>query len=205
MVQAEALPEPTRTDLLVARPYYLGPLDQLSIDVVGIPELNQRDIQVDASGRINFPLVGTIEVAGKTPSEAAGLIRNGLRARYVRNPEVSVNLKNTVSQVVTVEGEVREPGMYPVIGHMSLLRAVASAKGTSEFAKLDDVVILRTVEGKNYAALYNIKALRQGAYADPEIYANDVVVVGDSRARRLFRDLLTIVPLLSTPLVLLLQ
>ena len=95
--------------------------------------------------------------------------------------------------------------MYPVIGHMSLLRAVASAKGTSEFAKLDDVVILRTVEGKNYAALYNIKALRQGAYADPEIYANDVVVVGDSRARRLFRDLLTIVPLLSTPLVLLLQ
>ena len=199
------LPSPLPSDLRADRPYYLGPLDQLSIDVVGVPELNQRDIQVDASGRINFPIVGAIEVAGKTPIEAANMIEQGLRAHYFRNPQVAVNLKNTVSQTVTVEGEVTEPGIYPVIGHMSLLRAVASAKGTSEYAKLDDVVLLRTVNGKKYAALYNLRALRQGAYEDPDIYANDVIVVGDSKSRRLFKDLLTVVPLLSTPLVLLLQ
>lgn len=204
-IPAESLPKPQRVDALPERPYYLGALDQLSIDVVGMPELNQRDIQVDASGRISFPMVGTVEVAGKTPVEAAQLIEQGLRAHYLRNPQVAVNLKNTVSQIVAVEGEVREPGLYPVLGNMTLLRAVASAKGTSELASLDDVVILRTVGGKKYAALYNLRALRKGAYEDPEIYANDVVVVGDSAARRRFKDLLTLIPLVSTPLVLLLQ
>lgn len=204
-IAAEAFPKPERVDALPDRPYYLGPLDQLAIDVVGMPELQQRDIQVDASGRISFPMVGTIQVAGKTPVEAAELIEQGLRASFFRNPQVAVNLKSTVSQIVTVEGQVNEPGLYPVVGNMTLLRAVASAKGTSELASLDDVVILRTVGGKKYAALYNLTALRRGAYEDPEIYANDVVVVGDSAARRRFRDLLTVIPLVSTPLILLLQ
>ncbi|MBC7042118.1 polysaccharide export protein, partial [Salmonella enterica subsp. enterica serovar Enteritidis] len=81
--------------------------------------------------------------------------------------------------------------LYPVNGRMTLMRAVATAKGTTEFAKLDDVVIFRTVNGQKMAALYNLKAIRQGAYDDPEVFANDVVVVGDSPARRLFKDILT--------------
>lgn len=202
---ATALPAPTRTYAGIDRPYYIGPLDQLSIGVVGIQELDQNDIQVDTSGRITFPLIGTVEASGKTPMEVAAVIEQGLRARYVRDPHVTVNVKNTVSQVVTVDGQVREPGMYPVVGRMTLLRAIAVAKGTTEFAKLDDVVVLRTVDGRNYAALYNLAALRKGAYADPDIYTGDVVVVGDSKARRLFRDILSIVPLLTTPIIVALQ
>ncbi|MEP9357605.1 polysaccharide biosynthesis/export family protein [Sphingomonas sp. KR3-1] len=205
-LEGTTMPAPDRTDLTaVARPYYIGPFDELSIDVVGINEIPQREIQVDASGRLSFPFVGTIEASGKTPAEVAKLIENGLRARYIRDPQVTINLTKTVSQVVTVDGEVKEPGMYPVLGHMSLLRAVAAAKGTTEFAKLDDVVVLRTVQGKTYAALYNLKALRQGAYADPEVFANDIVMVGDSRARHIFKDLLSVLPLLTTPLVVALQ
>lgn len=202
---ATALPAPTRTYAGIDRPYYIGPLDQLTINVVGIRELDQNDIQVDTSGRITFPLIGTVEVSGKTPLEVANVIERGLRARYVRDPQVTVNVKNTVSQVVTVDGQVREPGMYPVVGRMTLLRAIAVAKGTTEFAKLDDVVVLRTVDGRNYAALYNLDALRKGAYTDPDIYTGDVVVVGDSKARRLFKDLLSIVPLLTTPIIVALQ
>ncbi len=202
---ATALPAPTRTYAGIDRPYYIGPLDQLSISVVGIQELNQNDIQVDTSGRITFPLIGAVEASGKTPLEVAGMIERGLRSRYVRDPHVTVNVKNTVSQVVTVDGQVREPGMYPVVGRMTLLRAIAVAKGTTEFAKLDDVVVLRTVDGRNYAALYNLDALRKGNYADPDIYTGDVVVVGDSKSRRLFRDLLSIVPLLTTPIIVALQ
>lgn len=204
-INAEALPAPTRTYAGIARPYYIGPLDQLTINVVGIRELDQDDIQVDVSGRITFPLIGTIEASGKTPLEVANIIENGLRAKYVRDPQVSVNVKTTSSQVVTVDGQVREPGTYPVVGNMTLLRAVAAAKGTTEFAKLDDVVLLRTVEGRNYAALYNLQALRKGVYADPAIYTGDVVVVGDSKARRLFRDILSVVPLLTTPIIVALQ
>jgi len=197
---------PDRTDLTsVDRPYYLGPFDELRIDVFGIPELSEKESQVDASGRISFPLVGTLEAGGKTPGELARAIEQGLRGRYVRDPQVTVNLKKTVSQVITVEGEVDEPGLYPVVGHMTLLRALATAKGTTEFSSLENVVVFRAVKGTTYAALYNVKAVRRGTYADPELFANDIVVVGDSKARRLFKDFLQIVPLLTTPIVVALQ
>jgi polysaccharide biosynthesis/export protein len=162
-------------------------------------------VQTDASGRISFPLAGVVEAAGRTPAEVEEILEQRLRTGFVRDPQVTVNLKETVSQVITVDGQVREPGLYPVIGRMTLVRAVATAKGTDEFAKLDDVVVFRTVNGQQYAALYNLKAIRRGGYPDPEVFANDVVVVGDSPARRFFKNALQIAPLLTTPIILLLQ
>jgi polysaccharide export outer membrane protein len=55
------------------------------------------------------------------------------------------------------------------------------------------------------AALYNLKSIRRGVYNDPEVFANDVVVVGDSQARRLFKDALQVTPALLTPLIYILQ
>lgn len=200
------LPAPDRTDMLSeTRPYLIGPFDKLTIDVFGIDELSKREVQTDASGRISFPLAGIVEAAGRTPAEVEEEIESRLSQRYVRDPQVTVNLKETVSQVITVDGQVKEPGLYPVIGKMTLMRAVATAKGTAEFAKLDDVVIFRTVKGQDLAALYNLDAIRRGKYDDPEVFANDVVIVGDSKARRLFKDALQIVPLLTTPLIIALQ
>lgn len=206
VIESGVLPTPDRADIVEGyRPYLIGPFDKLTIDVFGIEELSKKEVQTDASGRISFPLAGVIEAAGHTPAELEQIIAQRLRAAYVRNPQVSVNLKETVSQVVTVDGEVKEPGLYPVVGKMTLMRAVATAKGLSEMAKLDDVVIFRNVGGERYAALYNLRAIRQGNYPDPEVFANDVVVVGDSKGRRLFKDFLTIFPSLATPLVVLLQ
>jgi polysaccharide export outer membrane protein len=200
------LPPPDRTDLYeVNRPYLIGPFDKLTIDVFGIEELSQKEVQTDAGGRISFPLAGVISAAGKTPGELEQEIAAALRGRFVRDPQVTVNLKETVSQVITVDGQVREPGLYPVIGRMTLMQAVARAKGTTEFAKLDDVVIFRTVQGQKMAGLYNLKAIRRGYYGDPEVFASDTVVVGDSAGRRLFKDGLQVLPLLTTPLILLLR
>jgi polysaccharide biosynthesis/export protein len=202
VVQSTELPPPDRTDLIeLNRPYLIGPFDKLVIDVFGIEELSKKEVQTDAGGRISFPLAGIVEAAGKTPAELEQILAERLRGRFVRNPQVTVNLKETVSQVITVDGEVKEPGLYPVIGRMTLMRAVATAKGTSEFAKLDDVVVFRTVKSQKMAALYNLKAIRRGFYDDPEVFANDVVVVGDSNARRIFKDAIQIVPLLTTPLI----
>jgi polysaccharide biosynthesis/export protein len=202
VVQATELPPPDRSDLIeVNRPYLIGPFDKLVIDVFGIEELSKKEVQTDAGGRISFPLAGIIEAAGRTPAELEQVLAERLRGRFVRNPQVTVNLKETVSQVITVDGEVKEPGLYPVIGRMTLMRAVATAKGTAEFAKLDDVVVFRSVKSQRMAALYNLKAIRRGYYDDPEVFANDVVVVGNSSARRIFKDALQIAPLLVTPLV----
>lgn len=199
------LPAPDRRDLTAGdRPSLIGPLDTIQIDVFNVPDLS-REVQVDAGGQIAMPLIGTIDARGRTAQELAQTIENALRGRYVRNPDVTINIKSSVSQVVTIDGQVVEPGLYPVTNQLTLLRAIASAKGLSEFARQDDVVILRTVDGRKMAGLYNIDAIRRGAYADPAIYANDVIVVGDSPARRRFRDLVAVAPLLAAPLIAVLQ
>lgn len=206
VMDTHELPPPERADLIaVDRPYLVGPFDKLVIDVFGVEEMSNRKITVDAGGRISFPMVGVVTVAGNTPGEIETILRDRLAANYVRNPQVTVNLEETVSQVVTVEGQVKKPGLFPVIGRMTLLRAVALAGGTDEFTKLDEIVVFRTVKGEQLAALYNLKDVRRGAYPDPDIYANDVIVVGESRARRIFKDVLQIVPLLSTPVIVAIQ
>lgn len=199
------LPPPGRGDLIAAdRPALIGPLDTIEVDVFGIPDL-RREMQVDAGGRIAMPLAGTVDARGRTAQELAQLIEAALRARYVRDPQVTVNIKSSVSQVVTIDGQVVEPGLYPVTNQMTLMRVIASAKGLSEFARQDDVVILRTVGDRRMAGLYNVAAIRRGTYGDPAVYANDVIVVGDSPQRRLFRDFVSVSPLLAAPLIAVLQ
>jgi len=200
-----SMPLPTAADLVVTgRPYLVGPFDKLKVDVFGVDDL-RREVQTDASGNFLFPLIGVVEAGGKTPAELAALIESKLRGRFIRDPSVTINLDESLSQLVTVDGEVRKPGSYPVLGKMTLIKAVAAAEGTAQFASLKDVVVFRTVNGLRYAGLYNLAAIRKGVYEDPEIFANDVVVVGDSPGRRLFLDLLQATPLLTTPLIILAQ
>jgi polysaccharide export outer membrane protein len=197
VIDAQELPPPEREDLTAAdRPYLVGPFDSLLISVFGVPELTDKEIQVDASGRISYPMVGQLLVAGKTPVEIADLLAAGLASNYVRNPQVTVNLKETTSQVVTVEGEVKVPGLYPVVGRMTLMRTIAKAQGTGEFPNIEHVVVFRSL-----AALYDLKAIRLGAATDPDIYANDIVVVGESRSLRLFERVIRASPLITTPLI----
>lgn len=201
VVEGNQLPAPTLADFASeTRPYLLGPLDKLAVEVYGVGDLT-RNVQVDAAGQISLPLAGTIRVAGLTPAQVEDQVEERLRGRYIRDPQVTVNLTETLSQHVTVEGEVDEPGIYPILGRMTLLRAIARAKGTTEFARLRHVVVLRTVGGQRLAALFDLRAIQLGAYDDPEIYANDIVVVSEDRARRIFRDVLQSAGLIMSPLV----
>jgi polysaccharide export outer membrane protein len=199
------LPAPSGADLMAAAtPYRVGPFDKLAITVFGAPELS-GDFQTDAAGRLSMPLIGQVDAVGATPKELSDAIAAKLRGNYVRNPQVTVNLTETTNQKFTIDGQVTEPGSYAVVGNMSLMRAVAAAKGASEFARLDDVVVFRTVDGKPMAALYNLSSIRRGLYADPKIYPNDVVIVGDSKQRRMIQQILQVAPLLTTPLVIALE
>ncbi len=205
VLDTQTLPEPKASDLYgPTRPYLVGPFDKLEIEVFGVPELT-REVQADASGQISFPLVGQIDAAGKTPLEIANIVEGRLAGRYVKNPQVTVNMTDVVSQTITVDGQVSKPGLYPVVGRMTLMRAVAAAGGTSEYAKLDDVIVFRTVNGQQMAGLYNLQGIRKGNYDDPEVFANDVIIVGDSSGRRLFQEILKTAPLFLSPLVLLIR
>lgn len=201
VLQQTELPTPSRADLLSpGREYVIGAFDKLTIDVYGVEDLRRDKIEVDASGRIAFPFAGSIAAAGITPAELASLITDRLR-KFVRDPQVTVNVVEATSSSFTVDGQVNKPGLYPVVGRMTLNRAIASAEGMSQFAKLEQVVVFRTVGGKDYVALYDLGAIRRGTYGDPEIYANDIIIVGDSPQRRALRDLIQITPLLVAPLI----
>lgn len=197
-VDGDQLPQPTLADLQASsRPFRVGPFDQLTVDVFGKPELSEKDIQIDASGRIIFPLVGVIEVAGLTPAEVGMAIATRLDGRFVRNPQVTVNLKQIVSQTVNVGGEVKRPGTYPIVGRMTLQTAISAAEGWTDYSSKGDVVVFREVGGTKYAAVYNMKAIQKGSYEDPELFAKDLVIVGESGARKIWKDFLNASPLLA--------
>ena len=199
-----ALPAPEGQDVADAtRIYRISPFDQLSIGVYGVEEMAQT-LRVDSGGMIQVPLAGPINAAGMTTQQLAGVITERL-VRYIRSPQVSVNLDETTTQSVTVYGQVQEPGQFPVRGKMTLMRAIALANGFSGTADTANVVVFRTVGKQDMAALYDLEAIRRGAYPDPDIYANDVIAVDESRSKALFQDVLQASPLLVTPIVVLLQ
>ena len=204
LVQQQALPAPAATDLVSPpRPQVLGPFDQLSVDVLNVAEAS-RTVTIDRSGHISLPLAGDIEASGQTPSQLRQIITDRLRANFVRNPQVTVNVTQVVSQVVTVDGQVRNPGLYPVTGRMTLMRAIARAEGATDGARQDFVLVYRRVEGRDVVGLYDLRAIRLGMYEDPEIFANDVVFVDESRARRVFGLAIQSTAILAAPLITLL-
>lgn len=202
VLDTSSMPAPTQEDFEVSSdPYYVGPLDRLTIDVFGIEELSKREVQVDTAGMFSFPLAGNVYVSGMSTTEIEAELVTRLRKAYIRNPEVNVNLRESLSRFVTIEGEVEAPGVYPLVNRTTLMSAIARAQGPTELSKLDDIVIFRTVRGQRYAALYNLDQIRHGVYPDPPVYPNDTIMVGDSSGRRLFKDILTSVPALVLPVV----
>lgn len=201
----EPLQPPLRTDLAVpGLTYVIGPYDELDVVAFNMPEAS-RKVRVDADGTASLPLVGPVQASGLTTREFARQVEAAMRQHFVRYPQVSVSVSDVVSQVVTVDGEVRTPGGYPLIGKTTLMRVLAKAEGATQYAKLSHVVIYRKVDGKNYAALYDLRAVRAGYYTDPDVYPNDIVVVGTSQARRLFGDVVAATGLITTPIALLLR
>lgn len=177
--------------------YRIGPLDAIDVTVFQEPDLSTKGSVVDASGKVTLPLIGSMVAAGKTPSALSAEIAARLGEKYLTRPQVSVLVSASVSQKVTVEGEVTEPGVYVIKGPTTLLEAVAMAKGESKVAALNEVVVFRTIDGKRFGAVFDVTSIRKGLAEDPQIRANDVVVVGLSRAKSIWRDIVTSAPLLN--------
>lgn len=186
-------------------PYRFGARDKVRYSLVGLlGDQSEAEVVVDTSGYISVPIAGPIKIGGLTPIEAEQAIVEALSRKFVRNPRVSLNVTEINSLNVTIEGSVNEPGLYPVDNGTTLIKAIAAAKGLSQFAKQREVAVLRTINGRSYAALYDLGAIRAGLYRDPYLNPGDVVLVDESRSRRYFRDLLSVVPAISGPLIILL-
>ena len=158
---------------------------------------------VASSGTFQFPLIGVVQAEGRTPLEISQDIADRLRGDYVVNPEVTVDVIEQPSRLITVGGEVNRPGMHQALRSMTLLEAVALGGGTSDTAKLSEVLIFRTINGQRYIGLYDLGAIQRGNYSDPQVYADDIIQVGDSPTLRRIQAVTALAPLVTTPIILL--
>lgn len=177
--------------------YLIGPLDVLSLRVFQEPDFDVEKLQVGEDGTVFVPLLGQINAAGMTTRQFGAELARLLDEKYLVNPQVAVELEESYSYRVTVEGEVEEPGIFPVRGQMSLLQSVALAGGASQDASLSNVYVMRDIDGQRMIARFDLGDVRTGRMADPGLRPGDTVVVGLASARRLWRELLTVLPSLA--------
>jgi len=157
--------------------YKIGPQDLLRIDVWKEPDVS-RTIPVRPDGKISLPLLNDVQASGLTAMELANSLRESF-SKYLTNPQVTVTVTEVNSRRVYVTGEVSHQGAFPLLPNMTVLQALTSAGGFTQFAKLKGIYVLRTEDGKQVKHPFNYKEVVKGNLAEQNILlqAGDVIVV----------------------------
>lgn len=199
-LRGQALPVPDTTSaserFRESVDYRVGAQDLLEINVLGVGDLG-RTVRVGANGQISLPLVGGVMAGGMTVAELERQLAARLARGYLQNPQVTVFVKEYLSQRITLEGAVRKPGIYPIMGRTSLLQAIALAEGLDPLADLRGIVLIRRVDGQRMAAAFDIRDVRSGRGVDPEVYGGDIIVVEQSGSKTALRRFLEVLPALG--------
>lgn len=182
--------------LTLADDYRIAPLDTLTVKVFKMSDLS-GDYEVDLTGKISMPLVGSVKAVDLTTSELDARLTEVFGARYLENPDISVGVKSSTRASVTIDGSVGKPGAIPAASAMTLMQAVAQAGGTTENANAKRVAIFRQIGGQRQAAAFDLVAIRRGQAPDPRVYAGDIIVVDGSATKELHRQILNSLPILS--------
>ena len=177
-----------------ATDYRIGAMDLLQISVFGVQDLD-KEVRVNSNGQISLPLVGGVMAGGRTIPELEAQLAKKYADGFLQNPQVSVFVKEYSSQRITLEGAVKKPGIYPITGKTSLLQAIALAEGVDDkIADLGGIVLMRQVEGKRQAAVFDLRLVRKGMIDDPQVYGDDIIVVEQSGSKSAFRRFIEAVP-----------
>jgi polysaccharide biosynthesis/export protein len=157
--------------------YAVQPGDLLSISVWKEPDL-QGEVLVTPDGALAFPLVGQVDARGKTVTELQKTITEQL-TRYISDPVVTVSVKDIRGNKVYVIGQVNKPGEFIVNPRVDVMQALSMAGGTTAFASLDDIIILRRTDAKQEALEFNYGDVARGRdlKQNIELRSGDIVVV----------------------------
>lgn len=162
---------------VVGDDYKIGPQDVVQIDVWKEPEIT-RMIPVRPDGKISLPLLNDVQAAGLTAMQLAGTIREGL-TKFLTNPQVTVTVTQINSRRVFVTGEVAHSGALPLLPNMTVLQALSSSGGFTQFAREKNIYVLRVEDGKQVKLPFNYKAVVKGQHPEQNIILQpgDVIVV----------------------------
>lgn len=171
-----------------ASDYKIGSQDLLDISVYGQADFT-RTVRVNSRGKISLPLVGQIDTVGLTALQVERLIADRLSENLLQNPQVTVFVKESLSARFTIEGAVGKPGVFPISGQVTLLRAIAIAGGKGSLGDLSNVKLFRTkTDGGGETLTFDIEKIRTGELPDPIIMNDDLIVVSQSRVRAAIKD-----------------
>jgi polysaccharide export outer membrane protein len=177
--------------------YIIGAQDKLSIRVFEVKELSTDEVTVDATGQIEVPLIGRVTAAGKTTQQLQDEIALRLGDRYLQSPQVAVLVVDSASQKVTVEGEVKNPGVFQMKGRTTLMEAIAMAGGPADDADLHKVAVIREDRGLRRAAVCDYERIRMGHQIDPSLHGDDIIVVDGSKAKMFWAGMVKTLPLFT--------
>ena len=157
--------------------YVIGAQDVLDINVWKEPDVS-RVVPVRPDGKISLPLLNDVQAAGLTPDQLAAKVTEELK-KYVTNPQVTVIVTAINSQRVYILGEVTRPGAFPLLPGMTVLQALSSAGGFTQFAKVKSIFVRRLQDGKESKYLFNYKDVIGGKRPEQDILlkAGDTIVV----------------------------
>lgn len=162
--------------------YVLAPNDVVEIKVFQEDDLESK-LRISQQGTINFPLIGVISIGGKSPQDAAAVIRAALAKDYLVNPQVAVTVLEYGKRRFTVLGQVQRAGSYdiPEREKVTLLDAIAMAGGYTRIADPAKVTLRRKSGGKESVMRLNAKVMARDGSVDPvEIQPGDVITIGES-------------------------
>ena len=189
-------PDPVST-MTLSEDYKIAPLDTLSVKVFQVPDLS-GDYQVDLMGNIAMPLIGNVKAVNLTTTELQGTLEQKLSVNYLKNPDVTVGISKSAGSNITVDGSVNNPGVFPVMGKLTLVQAIAMARGPDDTANEKRIAVFRTIDGQRMAAAFDLDAIRKGKEKDPTIYRGDIIIVDGSSSKKAYRDVLRSSQLLTT-------
>jgi polysaccharide export outer membrane protein len=185
--QVPANPAPQNSDVaakansaatgVVDADYKIGPQDMVRVDVWKEPEIS-RTIPVRPDGKISLPLLNDVQASGLTAIQLGNAIRDGL-TKYLNSPQVTVTVTEINSRRVYITGEVLRAGALSLLPNMTVLQALSSAGGFTQFAKLKGIYVLRNEDGKQTKLPFNYKEVVKGKNQDQNILLlpGDVIVV----------------------------
>jgi polysaccharide biosynthesis/export protein len=175
-----------------ATEYRISQQDILQISVFQVNDLNNA-VQVSQDGNISLPLVGKVQVAGKTTSETEQIIAGKLKQKYLQSPQVSVSVK-TYGKRITVSGAVGGPRVLADDGNTTLSQAIANAGGVAEIGNSQRVHIARSKDQHVQDDIYNLDDIQAGTIPDPLLRGGDIVVVEQSGVKVALKSIASLMP-----------
>lgn len=159
--------------------HVLAASEMVAIKVFGEPDLDTT-VRIPDDGRITFPLIGEVTLAGKSVQEATKQIRDRLEARFLVNPQVSISVTEPAKRLFTILGQVQHPGTYrfPDRQSLDLLQVIGIAGGYTRLADPGRITVKRKADGKVYK-VNGAKLAKDTGAESFVVGAGDLITVGE--------------------------